>query len=110
VGRTPHPVGPRRPAAIVRSEFDHTLDEARANNWTVNCEEAGGVELFSGYDAPGVKTPTPEEAALMCEGCPALMLCREYAQVIKPAFGVWGGQLWQDGKVVKAEADLRLAG
>lgn len=35
---------------------------------------------------------TPAEAQRACAGCPALALCREYAENYPPAHGVWGGK------------------
>lgn len=42
-------------------------------------------------------SPTVVEAALMCDGCPVLDLCRDYAVASKDR-GVWGGIRVTDGK------------
>jgi len=39
----------------------------------------------------------PEE---LCGGCPVLADCRTYADNVGNAYGVWGGRLYEDGKVV----------
>lgn len=40
------------------------------------------------------KLPSDQQAEAMCGGCPALELCRTYAQVSHVAFGVWGGKAY----------------
>ena len=53
-------------------------------------------DLF--FPAPGERPlVAPEE---LCAGCPVLEECRKYAGRIGNAWGVWGGQLWEDGRVV----------
>lgn len=46
-------------------------------------------------------TPTPVEAYKMCEGCPILVECGRFANAYKPIIGVWAGQVWVNGKVVR---------
>jgi hypothetical protein len=45
--------------------------------------------------------PTPEIAYKMCRGCPMLVECARFANAYRPPVGVWGGQVWRDGKVVE---------
>jgi len=47
--------------------------------------------------------PTPDGAYALCIGCPMLVECGRFANAIRPAVGVWGGQVWRDGKVVKPD-------
>lgn len=49
----------------------------------------------------------PSEAALanvvaaVCQLCPVVEQCREHAIEFKPEWGVWAGELWKGGKIVK---------
>ena len=45
--------------------------------------------------------PTPQRAYEMCKGCPMLVQCARFASAYKPPVGVWGGQVWRNGKVVE---------
>lgn len=47
--------------------------------------------------------PTPKAAYEMCKGCPMMVQCARFASAYKPPVGVWGGQVWRDGKVVEDE-------
>lgn len=42
--------------------------------------------------------PTKEEAFLMCSGCEMLVECGRFAAASKPYMGVWGGEVYYDGK------------
>lgn len=46
-------------------------------------------EEFSGEDLP-----SDREAQLLCASCPVLDLCRAYAEVAHPAWGVFGGRVY----------------
>lgn len=59
----------------------------------------GNSEEFIDYDE--YFTPTPMEAYRMCEGCPILVECGRFANAYKPIIGVWGGSVWQDGRIIK---------
>lgn len=37
----------------------------------------------------------------LCEGCPMLVECGRFAAAYKPAIGVWAGERWMNGEVVK---------
>jgi hypothetical protein len=45
--------------------------------------------------------PTPQRAYDMCRDCPMLVECARFANAYRPPIGVWGGQVWRDGKVVE---------
>jgi hypothetical protein len=62
-----------------------------------NCANNPGP--FVDYDEDD--TPTPLEAYVLCQGCPALLECARFATAYKPAVGVWGGEVYIDGKPVR---------
>jgi hypothetical protein len=45
--------------------------------------------------------PFASEAYKLCEGCPMLVECARFAAAYKPVIGVWGGEVYIDGKVVR---------
>jgi hypothetical protein len=45
-------------------------------------------------------TPTKRQAYFMCEGCPLLVQCARFASAYKPAVGVWGGEVYYEGKLL----------
>lgn len=45
--------------------------------------------------------PLASEAYKMCKGCPMLVECARFAAAYKPVIGVWGGEVWIDGKVMR---------
>ncbi len=51
-------------------------------------------DLFVDYVIP----PSAEEAEELCDGCPLFALCRASARRAKPAWGVWGGVAYVDGR------------
>ena len=52
-------------------------------------------------DYPDDDIPTPMEAYVMCKGCPVLLECARFASAYKPTVGVWGGEVYVDGKPVR---------
>jgi hypothetical protein len=44
--------------------------------------------------------PSKEHAFNLCNGCPMLVECARLASAYKPPIGVWGGEVWEDGKVM----------
>jgi hypothetical protein len=44
--------------------------------------------------------PTRVQAYKLCEECPMLVECGRFASAYKPVVGVWGGEVWKNGKVV----------
>lgn len=97
-----NPVPLRRPAPVVRAEYELYLRESRLNNWRVNCEDPKLADEFVDVTK---HTPTDERAAELCNHCPMLSLCREYAQVQRPSGVVLGGQVWADRKVRKPQVE-----
>lgn len=51
------------------------------------------------YDEEDV--PLASVAYKLCEGCPMLRECARFAAAYKPVVGVWGGEVYIDGKVVR---------
>ena len=51
-------------------------------------------------DYDNEETPTKREAYLMCVGCPLLVECARFASAYKPAIGVWGGEVYYEGKLL----------
>ena len=49
---------------------------------------------------PGVGESPLVDPEELCGGCPVLADCRTYASNTGNTFGVWGGQLYEDGKIV----------
>lgn len=45
-------------------------------------------------------TPSPNQAFQLCKGCPLMVECARFASAYKPVVGVWGGEVWENGKVV----------
>lgn len=53
-------------------------------------------------DYPEVETPTPEEAKILCYGCPLQALCLDYARGSSATCGVWGGKVFtQEGEYIE---------
>lgn len=44
--------------------------------------------------------PSKLEAFLMCQDCPVMVECARFATAYKPAVGVWGGEVYRDGKPI----------
>jgi hypothetical protein len=45
--------------------------------------------------------PSKSHAYALCNGCPILVECGRFANAYKPIIGVWGGEVWKDGKVMR---------
>ena len=58
------------------------------------CEDNPGPYI----DYAEGKEPTAEEAYLLCKGCPVLLECARFATAYAPPIGVWGGEVYIDGK------------
>jgi hypothetical protein len=56
-------------------------------------------ERYIDYDENN--PPLASRAYLMCKGCPMLVECARFAAAYKPPIGVWGGEVYIDGKVVR---------
>lgn len=72
------------------------LEEA-FDRTTSKCYENPGP--YIDYDEDAV--PLASQAYKLCEGCPMLVECARFASAYKPVIGVWGGEVWIDGKVVR---------
>lgn len=55
---------------------------------------AGREAEYVDYDA----SPSQDEAEEMCVDCPLYLACRKSAELVRPAWGVWGGIAWEGGK------------
>lgn len=53
-------------------------------------------EPYIDYDVE----PTQEDAYWLCNGCPLLVECARFANANGPERGVWGGQIWRNGRLV----------
>ena len=62
-----------------------------------NCYENPGP--YIDYDEDDV--PFASTAYKLCEGCDMLVECARFAAAYKPVIGVWGGEVYIDGKVVR---------
>jgi hypothetical protein len=71
--------------------------EIALDNKVPNCQNK--ANLFVDYDEDD--EPTPDNAYKMCNGCPMLVECARFANAYRPPVGIWGGQVWKDGKVVQ---------
>jgi len=58
------------------------------------CEDNPGPYI----DYAEGEEPSAIEAYLMCKGCPVLLECARFATAYKPPVGVWGGEVYIDGK------------
>jgi hypothetical protein len=57
------------------------------------------VATYMDYD--DADEPTVYEAYEMCAGCPLLVECSRFANASGPEHGVWGGEVWKQGRVKK---------
>lgn len=90
-GHRPDPDSPRL--------FDQALDHTRPK-----CD---GDERFTDWETPNMDAddetpmpppPSPQEARLMCEGCPLFDLCLQASIVKRPYHGVYAGQRFENGR------------
>lgn len=82
----------------LKPEAAHALDKLRRKVDEEERKKDQGV----GKGVPCVARPddfsgdellSERDAMLACSGCPALALCRTYADVARPAHGVYGGRV-----------------
>lgn len=64
-----------------------------------NCKDNPGP--YTDYDEDN--PPSPIEAYHLCQGCPILLDCARFASAYAPPIGVWGGEVYLDGKPVMNE-------
>lgn len=71
--------------------------EAKFDRTKSKCYQNPGP--YIDYDEDNV--PFASQAYKLCEGCPMLVECARFAAAYKPVVGVWGGEVYIDGKVVR---------
>lgn len=64
---------------------------------------------FAFFEYKTMAEPQVFEAQVMCAECPLLMACREKARITRPVWGVYGGEVWRDGKIVRRQNVRQLA-
>ena len=69
------------------------------------CEGLG----FAFFEYATMAEPQVFEAQVMCAECPLLAACREKARITRPVWGVYGGEVWRDGKIVRRQNVRQLA-
>lgn len=71
--------------------------ERKLDEVVPNCQNRSGEFVDYGEE----DEPSAGDAYFMCGGCPMLVECGRFANTYRPPVGVWGGQVWRNGKVVK---------
>jgi hypothetical protein len=71
--------------------------EAKFDRTKSKCYKNPGPYIDYNEDNP----PFASQAYKLCEGCPMLRECARFAAAYKPVIGVWGGEVYIDGKVVR---------
>jgi|TARA_R110002153_G_scaffold58283_2_gene159887 hypothetical protein len=71
--------------------------EVALDNKVPNCQDNPEEYIDYGED----DEPTPDKAYWMCKDCPMLIECARFANAYRPPIGVWGGEVWKEGKVIK---------
>lgn len=84
-----------------RQQLASTPLERKLDSAVPRCE--GRSAEFIDYDE--ADEPLSEVAYRMCDGCPMLVECARFANAYRPPVGVWGGQVWRNGKVVKNDRE-----
>lgn len=90
-------VGHEHAAIIIRPSAAEAWDALQARLRKLDDEGkatrcAQKPEGYTDYDAFNV--PSPGRAKMLCAGCPALAECGLYAEVDKPSWGVYGGNVF----------------
>jgi WhiB family redox-sensing transcriptional regulator len=77
-------------------------------DWRADAACKGRTDLFFGSDDESRRARDRREleAARICGGCPSRLPCREFAQALGIAYGVWGGL----GEADRGPAPRRLPG
>lgn len=94
---------PRAEASPAFDEFNEALKytavpcRGRAAEFT---EYADPRASFADENEGRAPMPTRSIAAKLCAGCPLADLCKTYAHLDKPDFGIHAGERWVGGKVV----------
>ena len=74
-------------------EFAAALDLAHQNDEEPQPACLERPRRFVDYQTP----PSAHDALALCAECPLLDLCRQNAEAMRPAWGVWGGEVWKSG-------------
>ena len=69
-----------------------------------NCTD--DPETWDCWDRDGYRIPTNEEAQALCAGCPIFEECQAYAEVAKPAIGIYAGKVYGAGLVAYERSGL----
>jgi len=66
-------------------------------SWTKQAACVGSTNLFFGYDNERYQTKNRREAKalLICQSCPVMLECRDYARENRE-YGYWGGESEHD--------------
>jgi len=64
------------------------------------CFDTPGPYMDWGDEPDEPNSPTRAEARALCEGCPLLQACGNFAVAAQMPHGVWGGRLVVNGKFV----------
>lgn len=72
--------------------------EEKFDQTTSNCYKNPGPYIDYDEELP----PSKQEAYEMCKGCDMLVECARFAAAYKPVIGVWGGERYENGVVVKS--------
>ncbi len=77
------------------------------------CSEPKAFRVFNYAGEPhktnanGRPSRSEQRALLICQGCPLLDACRDYAMTTRQSWGVWGGlTLFQKERIWRAEYHL----
>jgi hypothetical protein len=70
-------------------EWDHANDLGTRGA----CD--GRSDIFADYKNP---FGDHSEAKRICDTCPLSALCDQLARTVKPAWGIWNGRVWVDGR------------
>lgn len=94
-GEAPPPEAPG-PVALGMPQLRdaHALaDKAQA---AIDAKCRGNPEPYTDYNRDTI--PSDAEAAKLCAGCPLMAACGNKAAAERPAWGVWGAQVWVYGE------------
>lgn len=82
----------RPSAAQARVALDDKVAKLEDEGTPVRCRQKGRAAEYTDYGPFDV--PSPGRAKMMCAGCDAIAECDIYAQVEKPGWGVYGGNVY----------------
>lgn len=77
--------------------FNMLLEIARNTGEGIpNCQD--NPEPYADYDDDNL--PSPEDAYMLCADCPLIAACGTFAELERPAWGVWASDVFVNGEVV----------